>query len=149
MFERYTEKARRVIFFGRYEASAFGGQYLETEHLLLGILREDQDLLPQLGLARDAAESIRKAIERRIQVGKRMATSVDMPLSHASKRVLAYGAEESERLGSREITQRHVFLGLLRETSCTAAEVLREHGVSETQVRDLLALTPRTPPDGS
>ena len=48
MFERYTEKARRTIFFGRFEASAFGSPYIETEHLLLGLLREDKALAHRL-----------------------------------------------------------------------------------------------------
>ena len=60
MFERYTEKARRVIFFARYEASQFGSPYIETEHLLLGLLREDKQLANRFLRSHAAVDSIRK-----------------------------------------------------------------------------------------
>ena len=59
MFERYTEKARRVIFFARYEASQFGSPYIETEHLLLGLLREDKALTNRFLRSHASVESIR------------------------------------------------------------------------------------------
>jgi ATP-dependent Clp protease ATP-binding subunit ClpA len=62
MFERYTETARRTIFFGRYEASQFGSPYIETEHLLLGLLREDKALANRFLRSHAAVESIRKQI---------------------------------------------------------------------------------------
>jgi len=64
MFERYTEKARRVIFFARYEASQFGSPYIETEHLLLGLLREDKALTNRFLRSHASVESIRKQIRR-------------------------------------------------------------------------------------
>ena len=63
MFERYTEKARRVIFFARYEASQFGSPYIETEHLLLGLLREDKALTNRFLRGHGKVEDIRKQIE--------------------------------------------------------------------------------------
>jgi ATP-dependent Clp protease ATP-binding subunit ClpC len=63
MFERYTEKARRTIFFGRYEASEFGSPYIETEHLLLGLLREDKGLANRFLPSGESVVSIRKKIE--------------------------------------------------------------------------------------
>ncbi len=63
MFERYTEKARRTIFFARYEASSFGQPYIEAEHLLLGILREDKALTSRFFLQHASVEAIRKQIE--------------------------------------------------------------------------------------
>ena len=98
MFERYTEKARRVIFFARYEASQFGSPYIETEHLLLGLLREDKQLANRFLRSHAAVDSIRKQIEGHTTVREKVSTSVDLPLSHECKRVLAYGAEEAERL---------------------------------------------------
>ena len=97
MFERYTEKARRVIFFARYEASQFGSPYIETEHLLLGLLREDKTLANRFLRSHAAVDSIRKQIEGHTTVREKVSTSVDLPLSHECKRVLAYGAEEAER----------------------------------------------------
>ena len=68
MFERYTEKARRVIFFARYEASQFGSPYIETEHLLLGLLREDKALTNRFLRSHASVESIRKQIEGRTTI---------------------------------------------------------------------------------
>ena len=96
MFERYTEKARRVIFFARYEASQYGSPYIETEHLLLGILREDQPPVRHC-LPPGASETIGKKVDALTQTSEKISTSVDLPLSQPSKRVLAYAAEESER----------------------------------------------------
>ena len=133
MFERYTEKARRVIFFARYEASRYGSPYIETEHLLLGILRECHDLVKLS--PEGSAESIRKQIDDHATLRQGVSTSVDLPLSNESKRVLAYGAEEAERLAHRHIGSEHLLLGLLREHRCFAAEVLRQHGMDLGQVR--------------
>jgi ATP-dependent Clp protease ATP-binding subunit ClpC len=140
MFERYTEKARRVIFFARYEASQFGIPTIETEHLLLGVLREDKTLTHRL-LSGSQPEAIRKQIEDATTKGQHIATSVDLPLSNESKRVLAYAAEEAERLAHRHIGTEHLLLGLLREEHCFAATLLREHGVMLSAVREQLAKT--------
>jgi ATP-dependent Clp protease ATP-binding subunit ClpC len=63
MFERYTEKARRVIFFARYEASQFGSPYIETEHLLLGLLRENHVIAAKFLPAESSVEVIRQKVE--------------------------------------------------------------------------------------
>jgi len=136
MFERYTEKARRIIFFGRYEASRFGSPYIETEHLLLGLLREDKALANRFLRSHAAVESIRKQIERHTAPGEKVSTSVDLPLSHECKRVLAYGAEEAERLNHEYIGTAHLLLGLLREEKCFAAQLLREQGLTLASVRE-------------
>ena len=87
MFERYTEKARRVIFFARYEASQYGSPYIETEHLLLGLLREDKALSARI-LPVEAAAKIRTAIDARTLRRERTSTSVDLPISNEAKRSL-------------------------------------------------------------
>jgi len=71
VFERYTEKARRVIFFARYEASQYGSPYIETEHLLLGLMREDKALANRFLRQQGSIESIRKEIEARITIRER------------------------------------------------------------------------------
>jgi len=139
MFERYTEKARRVIFFARYEASQFGSPYIETEHLLLGILREDKALTNRFLRSHSSVESIRKRIEAHTTFREPVSTSVDLPLSNESKRVLAYAAEEAQGLGHKHIGTEHVLLGLLREEKCFAAELLTERGVKLPALRDELA----------
>src|SRR6476646_846857 len=139
MFERYTEKARRVIFFARYEASQFGSPYIETEHLLLGLLREDKALANRFLRSHAAVESIRKQIEGHTTIREKVSTSVDLPLSHECKRVLAYGAEEAERLNHKHIGTEHLLLGLLREEKCFAAEILHERGLRLSTIREELA----------
>src|SRR6476661_3852140 len=139
MFERYTEKARRVIFFARYEASQFGSPYIETEHLLLGLLREDKALTNRFLRSHASVESIRKQIEGHTTIREKVSTSVDLPLSNECKRVLAYAAEEAERLGHKHIGTEHLLLGLLREEKCFASEILQERGLKLAQIRDELA----------
>jgi len=140
MFERYTEKARRVIFFARYEASQFGSPYIETEHLLLGLLREDKALTNRfLRSHASSVESIRKQIEGHTTIRGKVSTSVDLPLSNECKRVLAYAAEEAERLSHKHIGTEHLLLGLLREEKCFAAEILHERGLRLSAIREELA----------
>jgi hypothetical protein len=136
MFERYTEQARRTIFFGRYEASQFGCSYIETEHLLLGLFREDKVLASQFLGSPAQVEALRHSIEQRAKSGLKVSMSVDLPLSHESKRVLAYAAEESERMNHKHIGTPHLLLGLLREEKSFAAELLHEQGLSPESVRD-------------
>jgi ATP-dependent Clp protease ATP-binding subunit ClpC len=134
MFEKYTEKARRTIFFARYEASQYGSPYIETEHLLLGLLREDKALSKRF-LRAGSLDNIRQQIESHTEVRKKVSTSVDLPLSNENKRVLAYAAEEAERLGHGHIGPEHLLVGLLREEKCFAAELLREQGLQLATVR--------------
>jgi ATP-dependent Clp protease ATP-binding subunit ClpC len=141
MFERYTEKARRVIFFARYEASQFGSPYIETEHLLLGLLREDKALTNRFLRSHASVESIRKQIEGHTTIREKVSTSVDLPLSNECKRVLAYAAEEAERLSHKHIGTEHLLLGLLREEKCFAAEILHERGLRLSAIREELSRT--------
>jgi ATP-dependent Clp protease ATP-binding subunit ClpC len=138
MFERYTEKARRVIFFARYEASQFGSPDIGTEHLLLGILREDKALTNRFLRSHASVESIRKQIEGHTVIREKVSTSVDLPLSNESKRVLAYAGEEAERLTNQHIGTEHLLLGLLREEKCFAAQILMERGLRLTQIQEEL-----------
>jgi len=137
MFEKYTEKARRVIFFARYEANQFGSPYIETEHLLLGLIREDKNLTARFFPRANATiQDIRKEIEGRTQVHERVSTSVDLPFSEESKRALNGAAEESERFGHKYIGVEHILLGLLQEDKSVAAGILREHGLRAAMIRE-------------
>jgi len=146
MFERYTEKARRVIFFARYEASQFGSPTIESEHLLLGLLREDKALTNRFLHAHSSVEEIRKQIESRTIVRESISTSVDLPLSDENKRVLSSAAEEAERLGHQHIGTEHLLIGLLREKQSFAAQILAERGLTAEAVRGDLARAPHLPP---
>ena len=142
MFEKYTEKARRVIFFARYEASQYGSPYIETEHLLLGLLREDKALANRFLRTHGTIESIRKEIEARITIRERISTSVDVPLSQECKRiVMNHAIEEAERLNHKHVGTEHLLLGILREEKCFAAETLQERGLRLSALREELSRT--------
>jgi ATP-dependent Clp protease ATP-binding subunit ClpC len=137
MFERYTERARRVIFFARYEASQLGSSSIETEHLLLGLIREGKGLTSRLfSKSQLSMDSIRKEIEGRALYREKVSTSVDIPLSTESKRVLGYAAEEAERMLHNYIGTEHILLGLMREDACVAAGILQEKGMRLGSVRE-------------
>jgi Clp amino terminal domain, pathogenicity island component/Putative restriction endonuclease len=139
MFERDTEKARRTVFFARYEASEFGSPAIETEHLLLGFLRENKALANRFLSSDNSVAAIRQRIRALTPVREKISTSVDLPLSHESARVLAYSAEEAEKLKQVFIGPEHMLLGLLREEKSLAANLLQERGLSIERVREDLA----------
>jgi ATP-dependent Clp protease ATP-binding subunit ClpC len=143
MFERYTEKARRVIFFARYEAGQFGSPYIETEHLLPALLREASGIFTAVSDKPLEIEAIRKELSTRFPTRQKVSTSVDLPLSHECKRALAYGAEEAGRLNHKHIGSEHLLLGLLREHDCVAGEMLRRFGITVERLR---ASVVRNPP---
>ena len=144
MFEKYTEKARRVIFFARYEVSEFGSKTIEPEHLLLGLLREDKSLVTRFLPENVSIEMIREQVESYMTKGERISTSVEIPLSQMSKEILEYAHEESQDLKHRHITTEHLLLGLLRqkksrslrrEKESVAERVLHENRLELTEVR--------------
>jgi len=139
VFERYTERARRVIFFGRYEACHFGSKTIETEHFLLGLLREDKNLTRRFVRNSSPIESIRKEIEGRTTIGAEVSTSIDLPLSNECKRILMYANEEAERLKHWQIGTEHLLMGILREEKCVAAEILFSRGLRLEAIREELA----------
>src|SRR5690348_8650537 len=137
MFERYTERARRVLFFARYEASQLGSISIETEHLLLGLIREGKGLTSRI-FARShlSLENIRKDIEGRTVFREKVSTSVEIPFSAETKRVLQYAAEEADRLLHNYIGTEHLLLGILREERSVAASILMEKGMQLNTVRE-------------
>lgn len=135
MFERYTQTARRAVFFARYEASQLGSPYFETEHLLLGILREDGALALRFLGSSEVVDSIRKQIDARATTREKIPLHADIPVTDESKRALSHADDESTRMNHRHIGTEHLLLGLLREEKCFAAELLRERGLTLAQVR--------------
>jgi hypothetical protein len=140
MFERYTEKARRAIFFARYEASQFGSPYIESEHLLLGLLRESKDFCRRLCESSPAAvDKIREQIEGHTPLRQKTSTSIDLPIGEECKRILLlYALEEADHLEHKHIGTEHLILGLLRAQDCYAAQLLRERGFDFIRVRTLM-----------
>ena len=138
MFERYTEKARRVIFFARYEAAQLGSPYIDSEHLLLGFLRESK-----FPLARSLdIDVIRERIRKHTKSPKKFLTSVDLPLSKECRHILSHASEEADQLGHKHIGTEHLLAGMLRERDCFAAQLLKEHGVSLEIVRSNMTEEP-------
>ena len=138
MFERFTETARKAIFCARHEATQSGSAFVEAEHLLLGILRPDIPLTIRLLGSSAKIELIRDQIGRQAPVRTPAPTppSVDVPLSHECKRALAYGAEEAEKLRSPRIELEHLLLGLSRETSCFAAKIMADYGLTGGKLQE-------------
>lgn len=129
MFERYTEKARRAIFFARYEASQNGSQHIESLHLLLGILRDNSYLFSKVGLrgnTLELAESCRRFLPAS---GKKISVSVDLPLSNECQEALTNALAEANQTGSEPITPMHLLLGLIKASS-EVRGILNDHGVT-------------------
>jgi hypothetical protein len=142
MFERYTEKSRRAIFFGRYEASRYGSRYIETEHLLLGLLREDGTLAKWFPGSSNVEAGIRTEFEKRITRGERIAESVEIPLSEECKRVLFLAAETSERLGHDQVEPEHLLIGILRVETSLGAQILIARGLKPGSILERLGKAP-------
>jgi ATP-dependent Clp protease ATP-binding subunit ClpC len=140
MFERYTERSRRVIFFARYEALQYGSPVIAPEHILLGLVREDKTITSRFFPFRHNfnTDTIRKEIEDRIVVRDRIPQSTELHLSPETKKTLFYANEESRGLKSRSIGPEHILLGLIREESSTAAEILFKFGLRAQDIRDEL-----------
>jgi ATP-dependent Clp protease ATP-binding subunit ClpC len=136
MFERYTEKSRRVIFFARYEASQWGADHIGTTHLLLAILREDRGLTVKVFGSSwpffDPAEALGLK-----QTGKKVSTSVDMPLTEEAKSVLAIAAEESEQLHQKFVMPGHILLGIMKQPDA-AGQFLKSSGLDLDKVRKVV-----------
>lgn len=139
MFERYTEKARRVIFFARYEASEFGNPEIGPEFLLLGLLREEPYIVTRWLGEGDWQTTLREEVAKRVYTGPKTSTAVDLPLTNAAGRVLGYAAEEAQRMNNPNIGTEHLFLALLLESESSVKKMLENYGVDINKVRSTLA----------
>ena len=153
MFERYTEPARRVLFFARYEASQLGSVSIEVEHVLLGLLREGKGITSRIFAgAHVSVEEVRREIEKGTIFHERISTSVEIPFTPACKRVLHCAAQEADGLNHSYIGTEHLLLGILREEHSEAAKILKAHGLSlpsvRAQVVELLKSGPLPEPPG-
>lgn len=143
MFERFTEKARRAVFFSRYEASNFGSQYIETEHLLLGLLREGHGLRKWFPGDSNAEPEIRAEIEKRMPRKERISTSVEIPLTAECKRVLTLAMEAADRLGHEQVELEHLLIGILRIEGSPTAQILIARGLKPEPILEQFAKGPR------
>ena len=134
MFERYTESARRTLFFARYESSRLGATGIGPEHLLLGLMRKPKDLLGRI-LAPLPLERIRSEIEGRSLFREKIPTSLEIPFTSDCKRALNAAAEEADRLLHPYIGPEHLLLALLREEKSAAGATLAANGLRLDDVR--------------
>jgi uncharacterized protein (TIGR02246 family) len=139
VFERFTEKARRIIFFARYEACQYGSPFIETEHLLLGLLREDGLLVLRFLQPKTTAIEFRTQIEAQTARRESISTSIEVPLTDESKEVLIRAKEEADRLRHRHIGTEHLLLGILGIPNSLAARLLVERGADVHAIRVQIA----------
>ena len=125
MFDRFTEKAKRVIFLSRVEAGDFGSPAIESEHLLLALLHEDEDLGGRLNAT---LEKIRQDVEEHRPVGEKVPIAQDLPFSEECIRILQYAAKESDSTSLHYIGTEHLLSGLLQEKTSFAFKLLKRHG---------------------
>jgi len=137
MFEKFTEKAKRILFLARYEASQQGSKVIGTEHLLLGLLKEGEETTRELFTrANVAMDLLRVELERANPTREKLSTSVEIPFSEETKKVLQFAEEEAERLMHPHIGTEHMLLGLLRLESSLAGKMLAERGMRLFAVRE-------------
>jgi ATP-dependent Clp protease ATP-binding subunit ClpC len=141
MFERYTEQARRAIFFARYEASQCGSSSIETEHLLLGLVREDKRLMYVL-LTQEGVAHICSVLRSGSESREKVPTSTDMPLSTECKKTLHEAAKQADHHSDQHISTEHLLLGLLPQKASLAAQLLIQHGVTPERVLQALKKPP-------
>jgi ketosteroid isomerase-like protein len=131
MFERFTESARRALFFARYEVTVLGGRALEPEHLLLGVMRASEPLLANTFALTPAAQAdLRTEIARRSTGLPKLPTEAEIPFSPAAKEVLDFAASEAHGLKHAYIGPEHLLLGLLRAESAQTSGDLHSQGIS-------------------
>jgi ATP-dependent Clp protease ATP-binding subunit ClpC len=137
MFNRFTERARKVIILAKEEARRFNHDYIGTEHILLGLIREGEGVaaavLEKMGVS---LENIRLEIEKLVQPGPTTQIIGDIPFTPRAKKALELAAEEARSLGHNYIGTEHILLGLIREGEGIASQVLLNLGLDLNTVRN-------------
>src|SRR5213595_1478435 len=137
MFEKYNEKARRALFFARYEASKLGSRVIESEHILLGVLREGEEIIKEIFSRFNVKpDDIRREIEGDRVFVERVSSTQELPLSEESKKILAYASHEAESMMHPYVGTEHLLIGILRVESSTAARILTAKGLNVYGVRE-------------
>ncbi|MFA6079140.1 MAG: ATP-dependent Clp protease ATP-binding subunit [Candidatus Omnitrophota bacterium] len=137
MFNRFTERARKVILLAKEEAKRFNHDYIGTEHILLGLVREGEGVaaavLASFGLSPD---KIRMEVEKLVQPGPSTVISGDLPFTPKAKKVIELAMDEARALGHNYIGTEHLLLGLIREGEGVASQVLMNFGLELDKVRE-------------
>jgi ATP-dependent Clp protease ATP-binding subunit ClpC len=137
MFDRFTDRAKKVMSFARQEAMKFNHEYIGTEHILLGLVQEGSGVAANVlkNMTVDL-EKIRHEVEKIVKTGPSMVTMGQLPFTPRAKKVLELSLEEASQLSHNYIGTEHLLLGLIRENEGIAAQVLMNLGVKLDDVRD-------------
>jgi len=133
VFERYTEKARLVIFHSRKEAGTLGDREIKAIHLLLSLMQEDKALFFRLQLPEGKLEALRAACVKESYGGEPIPSSVDMALDEEVKTILSHACEEADKRYAKHIGPEHFLLASLQVPG-KAKLILHEHGITYKQV---------------
>ena len=137
MFERFTDRARKVMALANQEAQRFNHEYIGTEHVLLGLIKEGTgvgaNVLKNLGVD---LHKVRMEVERLVKSGPEMPAMGKLPQTPRAKKVIEYSIEEARNLGHNYVGTEHILLGLLREKEGVAAQVLMNMGLKLEEVRE-------------
>ena len=137
MYERFTDRARKVMQLANQEAQRFNHEYIGTEHVLLGLVKEGSGVAANVLKNLDVdLRKIRLEVEKLVQSGPEMVTMGKLPQTPRAKKVLEYSMEEARSLNHNYVGTEHILLGLLREQEGVAAQVLMNLGMKLEDVRE-------------
>ena len=137
MYERFTDRARKVMQLANQEAQRFNHEYIGTEHILLGLIKEGTGVAANVLKNLDVdLRKIRLEVEKLVQSGPDMVTMGKLPQTPRAKKVIEYSMEEARNLGHNYVGTEHILLGLLREQEGVAAQVLMNLGLKLEEVRE-------------
>src|SRR6195256_1124567 len=137
MYERFTDRARKVMQLANQEAQRFNHEYIGTEHILLGLVKEGTGVAANVLKNLDIdLRKIRLEVEKIVQAGPDMVTMGKLPQTPRAKKVIEYAIEEARNLNHNYVGTEHLLLGLLREHDGVAAQVLMNLGLKLEEVRE-------------
>ena len=137
MYERFTDRARKVMQLANQEAQRFNHEYIGTEHVLLGLIKEGSGVAANVLKNLDIdLRKIRMEVEKLVQSGPDMVTMGKLPQTPRAKKVIEYSMEEARNLNHNYVGTEHILLGLLREQEGVAAQVLMNLGLKLEDVRE-------------
>ena len=137
MYERFTDRARKVMQLANQEAQRFNHEYIGTEHILLGLVKEGSGVAANVLKNLDVdLRKIRLEVEKLVQSGPEMVTIGKLPQTPRAKKVIEYSMEEARNLNHNYVGTEHILLGLLREQEGVAAQVLMNLGMKLDDVRE-------------
>ncbi|MEN1681630.1 MAG: Clp protease N-terminal domain-containing protein, partial [Planctomycetota bacterium] len=137
MYERFTDRARKVMQLANQEAQRFNHEYIGTEHVLLGLIKEGSGVAANVLRNLDVdLRKIRLEVEKLVQSGPDMVTMGKLPQTPRAKKVIEYSMEEARNLNHNYVGTEHILLGLLREQEGVAAQVLMNLGLKLDEVRE-------------